>query len=57
MGMPGVGQAEQRDNEVARPGMPELLQAVVGRDRGPHAGAKLPRHPGRRLLPEVSEEI
>ena len=52
-----VREREERHEDVARPRMPELLQAVVRRDRRLQAEPRLARELRRRLLPEEPEEV
>src|SRR5439155_21941027 len=48
---------EERHEDVARPGMPELLEALVRRDRIPQPQLRVARELRRGLLAEEAEEI
>ena len=52
-----VGEREQRDDEVAGPGMVELLQPLVRGQRRGEPGARRLRQVGGRLLAEAAEQV
>src|SRR6478736_5611203 len=53
----GVGEREERDNRVARPGMPEALQPLVRRDGRPQRAARRAGEVPGWLLAEEPEEV
>ena len=56
-GDPGVGQCEQRHDGVARPGVVEGEQPLVGRDGGAQASARRALELRRGLLAEPAETL
>ena len=54
---PRVGQSEQGHDQVAHPGVEDLLHSVVRRDRDPHALPCGSRQFRRRLLAEQPEPL
>ena len=53
----GVGEREQRDDDVAGPGMVELLEPLVRGQRRGEPGARRLRQVGGRLLAEAAEQV
>ena len=53
----GVRQREERHDHVARPRVEEVLQPLVGRDRGLEPDPRRARELGRRLLAEQPEQV
>ena len=56
-GDPGVGQCEQRHDDVARPGVVEGEEAFVGRDGGAQVSARGALQLRRGLLAEPAEAL